>query len=167
MAGWQNQWPPGRRFPPSFFACPSHFSCTQNPLFLPFQTPATQARTSQKEFHADSGFFTCDRLENQIRYIFNASCPPINLERWIDIREVMITAYKLNNYCNMVMFTGNNNQMKQLCKLPLTIIYNMHIVLTVTLTVIKLKFKLFYYQLWMHTQLGVVHAKPLSVPLRE
>ena len=28
----------------------------------------------------------------------------------------------------MVMFTGNNNLMKQLCKLPLTIIYNMHIV---------------------------------------
>ena len=84
----------------------------------------------------------------------------------------------------MVMFTGNNNQMKQLCKLPYGksllwggggygyflephIIYNMHIVSTVTLTVIKLKFKLFYYQLWMHTQLGVVHAKPLSVPLRE
>ena len=75
----------------------------------------------------------------------------------------MITAYKLK----MVMFTGNNYQMKQLCKLPLTIIYNMHVVSTVTLTVIKLKFKLFYYQLWMHTQLGVVHAKPLSVPLRE
>ena len=164
MAGWQNQWPPGRRFPPSFFACPSHFSCTQNPLFLPFQTPATQARTSQKEFQILAFLHVTGWKINLIRYIFNASCPPINLERWIEIREVMITAYKLK----MVMFTGNNYQMKQLCiKLPLTIIYNMHIVSTVTLTVIKLKFKLFYYQLWMHTQLGVVHAKPLSVPLRE
>ena len=164
MAGWQNQWPPGRRFPPSFFACPSHFSCTQNPLFLPFQTPSTQARTSQKEFQILAFLHVTGWKINLIRYIFNASCPPINLERWIEIREVMITAYKLK----MVMFTGNNYQMKQLCiKLPLTIIYNMHIVSTVTLTVIKLKFKLFYYQLWMHTQLGVVHAKPLSVPLRE
>ena len=161
MASWH--W----RFPPSFFACPSHFSCTQNPLFLPFQTPATQARTSQKEFQILAFLHVTGWKINLIRYIFNASCPPINLERWIDIREVMITAYKLNNYCNMVMFTGNNNQMKQLCKVPLTIIYNMHIVSTITLTVIKLKFKLFYYQLWMHTQLGVVHAKPLSVPLRE
>ena len=144
-------------------ACPSHFSCTQNPLFLPFQTPATQARTNQKEFQILAFLHVTGWKINLIRYIFNASCPPINLERWIEIREVMITAYKLK----MLMFTGNNYQMKQLCKLPLTIIYNMHIVSTFTLTVIKLKFKLFYYQLWMHTQLGVVHAKPLSVPLRE
>ena len=158
MASWQ-------AFPSlPIFACPSHFSCTQNPLFLPFQTPATQARTSQKEFQILAFLHVTGWKINLIRYIFNASCPPINLERWIEIREVMITAYKLK----MVMFTGNNYQMKQLCiKLPLTIIYNMHIVSTVTLTVIKLKFKLFYYQLWMHTQLGVVHAKPLSVPLRE
>ena len=166
MAGWQNQWPPGRRFPPSFFACPSHFSCTQNPLFLPFQTPATQARTSQKEFQILAFLHVTGWKINLIRYIFNASCPPINLERWIEIREVMITAYKLNIviwWCLLEIIIRWSNCVN--CHL--TIIYNMHIVLTVTLTVIKLKFKLFFYQLWMHTQLGVVHAKPLSVPLRE
>ena len=81
LAGWQNQWPPGRRFPPSFFACPSHFSCTQNPLFLPFQTPSTQARTSQKEFQILAFLHVTGWKINLIRYIFNASCPPINLER--------------------------------------------------------------------------------------
>ena len=62
-------------------ACPSHFSCTQNPLFLPFQTPATQARTSQKEFQILAFLHVTGWKINLIRYIFNASCPPINLER--------------------------------------------------------------------------------------
>ena len=157
MASWQV-------FPSLLLRVPLTFLLHTKPPFPSLSNAChTGLRTSQKEFQILAFLHVTGWKINLIRYIFNASCRPINLERWIEIREVMITAYKLK----MVMFTGNNYQMKQLCKLPLTIIYNMHIVSTVTLTVIKLKFKLFYYQLWMHTQLGVVHAKPLSVPLRE
>ena len=42
--GWRKQWFPGRHFPPpSLLTRPSHFPRAQNPLSLPFQTPASQA----------------------------------------------------------------------------------------------------------------------------